>query len=520
VDQTRLLFVLLLQKLNNQVPTDAKLFTIAQIVMARKTLGSLMAASEPANSPSGVPQAEETQTYYNFQRLTPSRVKYIMQRADAHGRVDMLYKLYDDMEVTDIRYGGIINQLRSTIAGMPLRVNPAEGRTAAERKKAEEYAEYARAVVQGLDTHSLTQEFVEPYFRGAAVFTIDWELDDLPYNRTMYFPKNIEPVDGRHLVMNVDPGDEHHGELEMYVKGVGDSVAISELPQDSTLFIENGKGKENYARMGRARNILPWWIGVRFVSTWWVQYIESYGKPTRIGTYPRGTSQKRRNDLRNFLRQVGQDGYGMFPKGMEVELKEAKEKGNMSTYEDYVDKAHAEYSINIIGQSGTTGEGSDGSYAKTAILNGIRSDIMEHVANLSAKGYDGVIEKGLRLNYGDEYEEHLLPSTEPILLNSQNARQRAQAAKILSQEMGVPVPERHLYEKILGVEKPQKGERVAVSGEMVEFDGTLESLPEPLKNDSDGSDGEGNNTREADGTGSTSVATNSDQEGTNNDTQG
>jgi phage gp29-like protein len=471
-----------------------------------------MASTEPANSPEAPTQPQQTNTYYNFEKLTPKRVKYIMQRADAWGRVDMLYKLYDDMETTDIRYGGILNQLRSTIAGMPLRVQPAEGRTAKERERAEEYAEYASAVLEDLDTQSLTQEFVEPYIRGATLHTIEWELEDLPYNRTMYFPTDVKTIDGRHLVMNDDPVDEHYGEIEMFVEGKGQSVAVSELPDSSTLFLEDGDGRGKYARMGRARNIVPWWIGVRYVSTWWAQYIESYGKPTRVGTYPRGASKKRRAQLKNFLRQVGQDGYGLFPKGMEVELKEAQQKGQMTTYQDYINKAHTEYSINIIGQAGTTGDQEEGGYAKTAILNGIRQDILQHVANLSSKGYEGVVEKGLRLNYGDQYKSHLKPTIQPILLDGQQAKQKAQAAKILSADMGLPVPERHLYEQVLGVEKPQEGERVVVSGEMMEWEGSIEDLPEPLSSQSEAS--ESNNTREADGTGDTSVATNPDQNDT------
>lgn len=473
-----------------------------------------MSGSSPAETPSAPTEPEETSTFYNFEKLTPKRVKYIMQRADAHGRLDMLYKLYDDMETTDIRYGGIINQLKSTLSGMPLRVQPAEAETSRDEKVAQEYATYGREVIDDLETHNLTQEFVEPYIRGTALFTIDWQLKDLPYNRTMYFPKEVEPIDGRHLVQNVDPSDEHFGEVEMFVEGMGDSVAVSELPDDSTLFLQNGKGKQDYSRMGRARNILPWWIGVRFVSTWWAQYIESYGKPTRIGTYPRGSSKKRRDDLKGFLKQVGQDGYGLFPKGMEVELKEASEKGTMTTYQDYINKAHTEYSINIIGQAGTTGENESGGFAKVAILNGIRQDILQHNSTIAGTGYEAIIRKGLRLNYGDDFKPHLAPSAKPILLDSKNAKQRAQAAKILSNEMGVPVPERHLYEKILGIEKPKQGERVAVSGEMVDYDGDLSSLPDPLKTQNNGSQGEMNNTREADGTGDTSVATNPDQETT------
>jgi len=240
-----------------------------------KTLGSLMDSRDPAQDPSDPLDIEQRGTYYNFKDITPKRVKYIIQRADAHGDINMLYKLYDDMEVTDTRYSGIIGQLRKTVSGMPLRVLPAEGRSEREREIADDYGNYARDVLEGLDAQSLTREFVEPYIRGASLFSVEWEQENLPYNRSMWFPENVERVDGRHFQQDVDPSSDYYGELRVYTEDTNDLIKdpmpISELPFDNHLFLEYGQGKGKYTRTGVARKVLPWWIALRFVQTWWVQ---------------------------------------------------------------------------------------------------------------------------------------------------------------------------------------------------------------------------------------------------------
>lgn len=450
-----------------------------------------MSSREPAQEPNEPIEVEQSGTYYNFKDITPKRVKYIMQRADAHGDVNMLYKLYDDMEVTDTRYSGVIGQIRKTVSGMPLRVIPAEGRSEKEREIAEDYAMYARDVLETLDTQSLTREFVEPYIRGASLFSVDWKMSDLPYNRSMYFPDEVKSIDGRHFQEEVDPSEDHFGELKVYVEGTGKAIPISEFPFDNHLFIEYGQGEGKYSRIGVARKVLPWWIALRFVQTWWVQYIEQYGTPTRIGKYPAGASKKRRMQMRKFLQKVGRNGYGLFPHGMEVDLMRAEEQGQLTTYQDFIDKGHQEYSIHILGQAGTTGEGREGSYAQTAVLNGIRMDIIQDVGNIAAKGYRKLIKKGVRLNYGEDYKPHLCPEIKPIILNDRNALERAKAVTQMS-KLGADIPVNYIYEKILGVRKPQEGEMVIRAGES--FEKGSEDAPEPIRpEDNTNSSGDSSN---------------------------
>jgi phage gp29-like protein len=205
--------------------------------------------------------------------------------------------------------------------------------------------------------------------------------------------------------------------------------------------------------------------------------------------------------MRKFLNKVGKNGYGLFPHGMEVELKETKESGQISTHKEFLNKAHEEYQIHILGQAGTTGENAEG-YASTSVLNGIRMDIIENVGQLSGKGYEKLVGKGLNVNYGDEYEPHLAPTIKPIYLNSADAKKMAQAAEILNNKMGLSIPERHLYEQVLGIEKPEDGTMVLMNGEIVEKSEAEEMTPSSQQQ----KEQVAQSTREADETGDTSVA--------------
>lgn len=437
-----------------------------------QSLGKALRGKEPAQSTS---QPLETghhgTTFFNFKTLTPRRVKWILQRADAHGRIDSLYMLYNDMENTDTRYGALTGQLRSTVANMPMRIQRQESRTSQEEELAKEYAEYGREIMRRLDVKSLTKKFVDKYIRGAKLFSLEWDMVDLPYGRKMYVPTELEDVEDIYLVEHrQNHDDDTYGEVAVKLKDRGRRVPVSELPFDNHLFLgHDNKGR--YAEAGIARKALPWYLGLRFVQSWWVQYIENYGQPTRVGSYSRTSKQSERNNLKRFLKNVGKNRYGMFPDGMDVKFVKADDTGGIRTYADFLNKGHAEYSILILGQPGTTGDsGGDGDMA------GIREDIAQDVSHDTTQAWQNLIKKGLRLNYGDDYREDLCPDVEAIVLSGKEAREKARAAQIVSQ-MGVPVPESYIYRSVLGSEEPHEGEAAVMHNQRFIFG--EDDMPEP-----------------------------------------
>ena len=296
---------------------------------------------------------------------------------------------------------------------------------------------------------------------------------------------------------------EHFGELKVRTTENPAGQPIAELPDENHIFLERKQGRKRYSQIGVARKVLPWYLSLRYIKTWWVQYIENYGSPLRIGKYPRSSKKSTRNKMKKFLKKLGRDGYGLFPSGMEIDMIDVNKQGRINVHQQFIDLAHQEYSIAILGQAGTTGE-NNGGYAETVELNGIRLDILENIAEIVQKGATKLVKKGLRLNYGDQYEDYLAPRVRPILLNDRNAQQRAKAAQILS-EMNVPVPMSHIYENILGAESPREGELVSHGGEVKEAMEDISQMDAPLR------DQQSTQVRDAD-TGETSVAENAEQD--------
>lgn len=469
-----------------------------------------MSGSEPDQTPAKPFTTERLgRTYYNYNQLDPQRIENILRMAENRGRVDMLYKLYDDMEVTDTRYSGIANQVRATIAQMPLRIQPVETSTQVDEKVAEEYRDYAEVVLNNLDTHLLAQSFVDPYFYGAKLYSVDWEQRELMFGRSMYFPSEVEEVRGRHLIQSINEVGDNYGELKVRIDDNPAGEPIANLPDENHVFLEMEKGKHNYAKLGVARKVLPWYLSLRFVKDWWVQYVENYGSPIRVAKYPRATKRSTRKKVQKFLENLGNNQYGMFPQGMEVEFKDLNRQGKVNVHREFVREAHKEYSIHILGQAGTMGEQREGSYAESVVLNGIRMDIITNISKVVAKGFRKLVRKGLKLNYGDNFDEYFVPNIQPILLNSQNAKKRAQAAQIASKS-GVPVPTSYFYNQVLGIEKPQDGEQVVQGDVLSDLGDTLPIEGESISGESDGSQ-----TGNEDG----SVANNTDQENSQSEDQ-
>jgi phage gp29-like protein len=96
----------------------------------------------------------------------------------------------------------------------------------------------------------------------------------------------------------------------------------------------------------------------------WATFNERYATPFRYTTLPSGATQKEVNDSKTQLAEMGANGYGVFPKGSEMQFVESKSSGNNTNYENFADFCNAEMSKLFLGQTMTTENGSSMSQAK------------------------------------------------------------------------------------------------------------------------------------------------------------
>lgn len=426
---------------------------------------SVVVKLDPASTPFG----------FNPGQLTPGLMRALLARADEAGEVGPLYDIYERMEATDTMYGGLTDQLKSAVAGFKIKVRPAPTTTEADRKLADEYAEVGREVMSGLNQHAVTRGFCAPHFLGVKGYLLTWHLKSLPYGRRMWMPKTVQPVRGRHLAVERNTESPTYGEIGLRAKGEFGIRAFSTLPPESYILLETDDAHDRYASVGAARKCVPWYLGIQYVQSRWVSYIESYGSPLRIGRYPRGTGKETKAELARFLQTLGNEGYALFPNDMELILQEANRQGTVTTYQDFIRMGHSQYAIALLGQADTVGGKSEGGYARSVVANSIRYEVLQEVGSYVGQGWETLVGHAIRANYGPDADERLFPEVRPVIITPQEMTAKTTTFTTL-QAAGVPISEDYPFEQILGSEPPRDGEYVYAHGQRFRFN--VDPFPE------------------------------------------
>jgi len=351
------------------------------------------------------------------------------------------------------------------VAGFRIKTVPARTSTEADRQLADAYAEVAREVMAKLDQHKVTRLFTAPHFSGAKLYQISWELEEFAYGRMMWLPKAIEPVRGRHLRQS--RMTETYGEITID-PGTGKEVPVSTLPDSAYLLLEGEDAKNRYHALGAARKVVSWFLAVQYVTAWWVSYIEGWAAPRRIAKYARGTRKETKQEMERYLRTLGQNGYGLFPSDMELILEEANRQGTITTYDGFIKVAQSQYAISLLGQADTVGGKSEGGFARAVVANSIRYEVLQEVSSFVTAGWNGLVERAIRANYGT-VDRRLLPSVAPIIVTPQEMSAKTTAFATLT-NAGVPVSMEFVFEQILGIDPPRKGEEVVMFGKRFKFE--------------------------------------------------
>lgn len=408
--------------------------------------------------------------------ITPAVASQYLLAAEQLGELGPIYEIYERMEKSDARYGGLVRQVKSAVASNRMKVIPAKTKTEGDRLLAEDYAETVREAIATLNTrgvsnvtHNVTRSFCDPHFVGAKLYFLTWELRPYSYGKMIWVPKSIEPVQGKHLFMEVNHSTERYGELKIRVKNNAKGVYVKDLEPSSYLLLEQEAARGRYEALGAARLCMPWYLGIKYVFAWWAQYIQGYAAPLRIGRYVRGTNYETKAELERFLQSLGQNGYALFPNDMEIQLIEANRQGSITTYQDFIRMGHEEYAITLLGQASTVGgKGQAAPYAGQVVANEIRYETLQEVGNYASAGWTSLGAHIIRANYGPDADTRLFPTVAPVIVTPTEMTTKTTTFTSLS-NAGVPVPEDYAYEQILGTEPPRDGDMVYVFGQRIQF---------------------------------------------------
>ena len=124
-------------------------------------------------------------------------------------------------------------------------------------------------------------------------------------------------------------------------------------------------------------SLLKYYAFVSFALNNWASFMETYGKPIRIGKYRAGTAPDEKNNLWNMVKSLGTDLAAVISENTMIEFVEHKNVSSSSNlYKDLLCFCRESVTKRILGQILTTTSQQTGSYAQAKVHDLVRQDIL------------------------------------------------------------------------------------------------------------------------------------------------
>ncbi|MBX9634878.1 MAG: DUF935 domain-containing protein, partial [Magnetospirillum sp.] len=147
----------------------------------------------------------------------------------------------------------------------------------------------------------------------------------------------------------------------------------------------------------------------------WVEFLEVFGQPIRLGKYKAGATPEEKATLLRAVRNLAKDTAAIIPDSMLVELIEAKVTGNVTVQQSFADWVDKQVSKAVLGQTGTTDNGQYSGTAQThdKVKDDIERDDARQVANTIN---DCLVRPLIDLNRGpqDRYPRLIIARPDPL----------------------------------------------------------------------------------------------------------
>ena len=290
------------------------------------------------------------------------------------------------------------------------------------------------------------------YYQGHILAELRWNED--------LSPRAAFPVDPRFY------GYPRAGEDRLMLNLSGHyNGALTDF-SDHKFLIGVKRGHSGHASVAAPmRSLVGYWMAANFGLKWLMQFAQVFGMPLRWATYPAGDDCTA-EAVANMLDNMGTAGWGAFPEGTNIDLKEASKSAQQLPQKMLIDMADRQCDTAILGQTLTSDVGSSGSRALGEVHEGVRHDIIEGVSCWIADIINTqFIPSIIALNYGPDALQEL-PCVVVDWPEKRDEKERAETADIVVNKVGITVGKKWLYEH-LNVPMPEKEEEVFETKEPV-----------------------------------------------------
>ncbi|GKX57623.1 Mu-like prophage FluMu protein gp29 [Leminorella grimontii] len=281
--------------------------------------------------------------------LTPARAAALLKAAE-DGDLMAQCELAEDMEEKDLHLAAELGKRRRAVQSLPWKITPPRNPTKEEQYDADMVTEI---LTDATWFNDCLFDATDAVLKGFSCQEIEWEqVDGLTIPKTIEFRDaawfQTHPQDRNQLRLR----DGSHEGQELWPFGWVVHVA---------------KSKSGYlARMGLVRSLVWAFIFKNYSVRDLAEFLEIYGMPIRLGKYPAGSTEKEKQSLLRAVMSVGHNAGGIFPRGMDIELKNAIE-GSSDPYMAFV--TYWDLCISKVILGGTLTSQADGATSTNALGN-------------------------------------------------------------------------------------------------------------------------------------------------------
>lgn len=384
------------------------------------------------------------------QELTPAFVSRAIKAAD-QGNLGLLQESYMKMIASDSHLRGEVNKLGMALNLYPLRVSPAKSGT----PQAQEAAEMMENVLTNpaFKTREAIRSMAKVHFTGLRIYENDLRVQTGEDGLTML--DGLDLVPPTRYKMEMRKAEDDYGKIRILDTNDPDGVPLDSLPEGSITRISDAQRDGFWDLGGVGRTVLFWYCAKHFNAKWWNELNETYGEPVRIGYYDAWTEEGDRQEMRNFLKELGRAAWAILPSTQEFEFI-MPDLGQVKTYEDIIRIADQQMSKAVVGQIGTSGRSENGSYGEASVLNSVRYEIVKSISGMVEEAIHPTVHFLCRANISPDFPIRDVPRVYIVVPNPEEKLQKVKLFKG-ALEVGMEVPRQHAYDE-LGIPVPTDGE--------------------------------------------------------------
>jgi phage gp29-like protein len=317
-------------------------------------------------------------------------------------------KLYEEIE-RDAHAFACLHKRKMAVISRPWEVTPASKSALDQRA-----AEVVRTQLGNIGFDHLCLNLLDAINKGFSVGEILWATTG-----SEIAVSEVRARDQRRFWFGED--------YELRLKTLANMLTGEALPERK--FIVHSLGAKDGSPYGLGLGSKLFWLVwfKRQGITFWLTFLDKFGSPTAIGTYPQGTQPPDQQKLLDALSAISQDAGVTVPEGMEIKLLEASRGGNAG-YEQMCRYMDEQISYCVLGESAGA-KNSGGAMASAAITrNEVRLELVQFDADMLSATLNNTLVKWIT--------EYNVPGAKPPtvwrkIVEAEDIKLRAERDQIL-----------------------------------------------------------------------------------------